>query len=198
MSTHSYQGARSHRALQPDRPRHFVAPSSSPLRVALDAGQDPDVEVSQVKNGGNATVDGYEVIYQQPFTFLPGIWQNFGFTGNYTRVNSDEILGFSENAFNATVYFENDRFSARVSTAYRDAYQTDRPNGAGRDERGYSDTTNIDLAMAYKLNDTIDLTFEAINLTDEFEQQVFDAGDLVNVYHHTGTEYIFGIRWSPK
>ncbi|MDH4054136.1 MAG: TonB-dependent receptor [Gammaproteobacteria bacterium] len=175
-----------------------VAPSSSPLRVALDAGQDPNVEVSQVQNGGNATVDGYEIIYQQPFTFLPGIWQNFGFTGNYTRVNSDEILGFSENAFNATVYFENDRFSARVSTAYRDAYQTNRPNGAGRDERGYSDTTNIDLAMAYKLNDTIDLTFEAINLTDEFEQQVFDAGDLVNVYHHTGTEYIFGIRWSPK
>jgi TonB-dependent receptor len=175
-----------------------VAPSSSPLRVALDAGQDPNVEISQVQNGGNAKVDGYELIYQQPFTFLPGVWQNFGFTGNYTRVNSDDINGFSENAWNATFYFENDRFSARVSTAYRDAYLTRSPNGAGRDERGVDKTTNVDMAMSYKLNDSVDLTFEAINLTDEFEHQIFDAANLTNVYHHTGTEYIFGVRWSPS
>jgi iron complex outermembrane recepter protein len=175
-----------------------VPPASSPLRNLLDAGGDPNVEVSQIQNGGNAKVDGWELIYQQPFTFLPGIWQNFGFTGNYTHVNSDEINGFSPDAFNATVYFENDRFSARVSVAQRDAYQTNSPNGAGRDERGYAATTNVDMAMAYQLNDEIDLTFEAINLTDEFEQQVFDVADLVNVYHHTGTEFIFGVRWSPK
>jgi TonB-dependent receptor len=176
-----------------------VAPSSSPLRVLLDAGQDPDVEVRQVQNGGNAKVDGWELIYQQPFSFLPGGWANFGFTGNYTHVDSKEILGFSPDAFNATLYYENDRFSARISVAQRDAYQTDRANAtSGRDERGYSDTTNVDMAMAFKLNDTIDLTFEAINLTDEYEHQVFDVADLVNVYHHTGTEYIFGIRWAPN
>ncbi len=173
-----------------------LAPASSPLRVALDAGQDPNVEISQVQNGGSAELNGFELIYQQPFTFLPGVWQNFGFAGNYTYVDSDEIIGFSPNAFNATVYFESDRLSARVSSAYRDAYRTTAPNDAGRDERGWDSTFNLDFAMAYRLRDNLDITFEAINLTDEYEQQIFDAADLVNVYHHTGTEYLLGLRWS--
>lgn len=172
-----------------------LPPSSSPLRNLLDAGQDPMVEIRAVENGGAATVQGFELTYQQPFTFLPAPFDGFGFQGNYTYVDSDEIRGFSPNAYNATLYYEKDRFSARVSAAYRDAYQTDAPNAAGRDERGYDATTNIDFASSYKLNDNFDITFEAINLTDEFEQQIFDAGDLVNVYHHTGTEYLLGVRY---
>lgn len=175
-----------------------LAPASSPLRVALDAGQDPNVEVSQVQNGSNAELNGFELVYQQPFSFLPGFWQNFGFAGNYTHVDSDEILGFSPDAFNATLYFENERVSARVSSAYRDAYQTREANDAGREERGYDATLNVDLSVSYRLNDRIDLTFEAINLTDEYEHQIFDAADLVNVYHHTGTEFLFGVRWSAE
>jgi TonB-dependent receptor len=173
-----------------------LAPASSPLRVALDAGQDPEVEVSQVENGGDASLEGVEIIYQQPFTFLPGVWQNFGFAGNYTYVDSDEILGFSPHAFNATVYYEDNRLSARFSGAYRDAYRTDDPNDAGRNERGWDSTFNLDFALSYQLNENIDLTFEALNLTDEYEHQIFDAADLVNVYHHTGREYLFGIRWT--
>jgi len=169
-----------------------LPPASSPLRVALDAGGDPLIEISQTQNGGNAKVDGFEVIYQQPFA------EYFGFTGNYTKVNSDEITGFSKNAYNATVYYENETFSARVSAAYRDAYETNAPNSSGRNARGYDSTMNVDLAMAYNLNDTMTLTFEALNLTDEYEHQVFDAADLVYVYHHTGTEYILGFRWTPN
>jgi len=176
-----------------------LPPPSSPLEVALSAGGDPEVEISQVSNGGDASVDGFEVIYQQPFSFLPGIWSNFGFTGNYTNVDSDEIIGFSEDAFNATLYYEDDKFSARVSTAYRSEFQTRLPSSStGRDERGYDATTNVDLAMAYRLNDTMDLTLEVLNLTDEYENQLFDIADLVYVYHHTGTEYILGFRWSPE
>lgn len=173
-----------------------LAPASSPLRVALDAGQDPQVELSQVQNGGDASLNGFEVIYQQPFTFLPGIGQNFGFAGNYTYVDSDEIIGFSPNAFNATLYFEDNRLSARLSAAYRDAYQTREANDDGRDERGVDSTFNLDFALSYQWSETVDLTFEAINLTDEYEHQIFDSADLVNVYHHTGREFLFGVRWT--
>ncbi len=169
-----------------------LAPASSPLRVDLDAGGDPDVEINQTQNGGSATVDGFEVIYQQQFG------EFFGFTGNFTHVNSDEIIGFSEDAWNATFYYESDRFTARVSTAYRDPYTTRSPGGNGRGARGYDETTVVDLAMVYNLNDDMAITFEALNLTDEYENQLFDAGDLVYVHHHTGTEYILGFRWSPN
>ena len=172
-----------------------LPPASSPLFNLIQGGGDPLVEIAQVSNGGSAKLKGIELAYQQPFTFLPAPFNNFGFQGNYTYVDSDEILGFSPNAFNATIYFEDDRLSARLSAAYRDAYQTNAPNSAGRDERGYDATTNFDFASSYKINDNFDVTFEAINLTDEFEQQIFDSADLVNVYHHTGREFLFGVRY---
>ena len=173
-----------------------LPPASSPLFNLIQSGGDPLVEISQVSNGGSASLKGFELAYQQPFTFLPAPFNNLGFQGNYTYVDSDEILGFSPNAFNATLYYENERLSARISAAYRDAYQTNAPNSSGRDERGYDATTNVDFSSSYKLSDNLDITFEAINLTDEFEQQIFDAADLVNVYHHTGREFLFGVRYT--
>lgn len=172
-----------------------LPPASSPLFNLIQAGGDPLVEINQVANGGSASIQGFEIAYQQPFSFLPAPFNDFGFQGNYTYVDSDEIIGFSPNAYNATLYYENDRFSARISGAYRDAYVTDRAAANGRNERGYDSTFNLDFASSFRLTEQIDLTFEAINLTDEFEQQIFDAADLVNVYHHTGTEYLFGVRW---
>lgn len=176
-----------------------LPPASSPLYNLLQAGQDPLVEINQISNGGSASLQGFEVAYQQPFSFLPGFWSDFGFQGNFTHVESDEILGFSPNAYNATLYYENDRFSARLSAAYRDAYITrrarDSGSAAGREERGVDSSFNLDFASSFQLNDQIDLTFEAINLTDEFETQIFDQADLINVYHHTGTEFLFGARY---
>lgn len=173
-----------------------LPPASSPLFNLIDAGGDPLVEISQVSNGGSASIQGFEVAYQQPFTFLPGPFDNFGFQGNYTYVDSDEIIGFSPNAYNATLYYEDDRLSARISAAYRDAYVTRNASSNGRNERGVDSSFNLDFASSYQVNDMIDVTFEAINLTDEFEHQIYDAGNLPNVYHHTGTEYLFGIRAS--
>ena len=114
----------------------------------------------------------------------------FGAQSNYKFRPRDYFYGL----FN----YEDDKFSARVSTAYRDPYQTRSPNSSGRDERGYESTTNVDFAMAYRLTDTMDLTLEVLNLTDEYENQLFDIADLVFVHHHTGTEFILGFRWSPE
>ncbi len=171
-----------------------LPPASSPLFNLIQAGGDPLVEISQVSNGGSASIQGFEVAYQQPFTFLPAPFHNFGFQGNYTYVDSDEIIGFSPNAYNATLYYEDDRLSARISAAYRDAYVDRAASSNGRNERGVDASFNLDFASSYQVNDMIDVTFEAINLTDEFEHQIYDIGDLPTVYHHTGTEFLFGIR----
>ncbi len=176
-----------------------LPPASSPLFNDLQAGQDPLVTISQTTNGGPGSIQGFELAYQQPFSFLPGLLSNTGFQGNYTHVDSDDILGFSPNAFNATVYYEDDRFSARLSGAYRDAYITRaaRTSGSaiGRDERGVESSFNLDFASSLQVSEQVDLTFEAINLTDEYEHQIYDTADLVNVYHHTGTEFLIGARF---
>ena len=36
-----------------------------------------------------ATIEGYELSYQQDFTFLPGFWKNFGVQANYTHLTSE-------------------------------------------------------------------------------------------------------------
>lgn len=169
-----------------------VAGPISPLRDALDAGLDPIVAVSQTENGSDASVSGIEIVYQQPLTFLPV--EGFGFTGNYTYVDSDEITNISPVSYNATLYYENDKFDARISGSYRDAFQTRSPRSDGREERGVAETFNVDFASSYKINENFELSFEAINLTDEFEHQTFDRLELPTLYHHTGRNFLFGVR----
>ncbi|WDI30079.1 TonB-dependent receptor [Hyphococcus flavus] len=174
-----------------------VASPTSPLGMDLAGGADPDVEIEQVVNGDSAKIKGLEFIYQQPFSSLPGPFGNTGFIGNYTYVSSDEIIGFSDHAFNATFYYEDNRLGARVTGAYRSDYLTTNPRSSdGREERGVASTFNLDFAMQYALTDSIELTFDALNLTDQYEHQTFDMLGLPTLYHHTGRNFLFGARYN--
>ncbi|PHR92820.1 MAG: TonB-dependent receptor [Robiginitomaculum sp.] len=173
-----------------------VAGVTSPLGELLALGQDPLVEINQRINGDDASLSGFEIVYQQPFTFLPAPFDQFGFTGNFTHVSSDDIIGFSPNSFNTTLYYENDKFSARFSGAYRDAYVTRNARTSdGREERGVASSFNLDFAASYQYTDALTFTFEAVNLTDEHEHQTFDQLLLPTLYHHTGRNFLVGAKY---
>lgn len=44
-------------------------------------------------NGGAARYRGYELSYQQQFTFLPGLWRGLGLNMNYTKVETKGDYG---------------------------------------------------------------------------------------------------------
>jgi iron complex outermembrane receptor protein len=163
-------------------------------------------------NGEGGKLEGFELSYQQPFTFLPGFWSNFGTILNFTAVESEiqyvnpittltdtaDLTGLSRRAWNATLYYETERFGARVSAAFRDEF-LDPVNGApGRDGNnleGVEETLTIDAALRYKVTDNIDLSLEGLNLTDEFQDQWVDAdANRPSFYHHTGRNYLLGVR----
>ena len=49
--------------------------------------------------------------------------------------------------------------------------------------------------MRYKVTDNIDLSLEGLNLTDEFQDQWVDAAaNRPSFYHHTGRNYLLGVR----
>jgi len=50
--------------------------SDSPLGVLLAAGEDPAVIIEQPVNGGTGTIQGFELVYQQPFSALPAPFDN--------------------------------------------------------------------------------------------------------------------------
>lgn len=158
-------------------------------------------------DGGDLT--GFEISYQQPFSFLPGFWSNFGLILNYTGVESEikyvtptnttvenDLTGLSKSAYNATLYWENEIVSARVSAAYRDAYLTTVPGRNDNNVEGTEETLSIDASASWTVTPQLDLTLEALNLTDEFQDQYVDsAGDRLSYYHHQGRQYLLGARY---
>ena len=162
-------------------------------------------------NGPGGDLDGYEISYQQPFTFLPGALSNFGFIGSYTNVESDldyldldgnvettkPLTNLSDETTSATIYYETDKFSGRVSVASRSGYLTNAVGRDGNDEEGTNSTTNVDASFSYQLNDNLKFTFEALNLTDEVDDQWVgsDAEQRLSYYHSTGIQYNLGVQY---
>jgi TonB-dependent receptor len=174
-----------------------------------------DFTIPATTKGG--PVKGYEISYQQPFSFLPGAWSNFGAILNYTGVESEityltvsgpagaapvitevtnDLTGLSKSAYNATLYFDNKVFSARVAAAYRSDYLTTVPGRNGNDVEGTASTLNIDFSSSYNINDHFTVSLEALNLTDEVQDQwVGEAADRLSYYHHQGVQYYLGARF---
>ena len=113
-----------------------------------------DVTARQFSDAPGGYLRGLEFNYQQDFTFLPGFLSNFGAILNYTYIKSElkfildpgnpaatvpvpqttgkaPFLGVSPKALNATLYYETDRFRARVSVAHRKGYSATYPIAGG-------------------------------------------------------------------
>ena len=169
-------------------------------------------------NTEGGDVDGFEISYQQPFTVLPGFFSHFGVILNYTDVQSEieylsppvivngvalpqqtvknDLTGLSKSAYNATLYWENEVFSARVAAAYRDDYLTTVPGRNNNDVEGTIETLNVDFSATWTVTPALDITLEALNLTDEFQDQfVGEASDRLSFYHHQGRQYLLGARY---
>ena len=86
----------------------------------------------------------------------------------------------------------------RASASYRDAFLTTVPGRNSNDVEGTIETFNVDLAAAYNVNEQLEITFEAINLTDRENEQFVDTNNRVFVFHHTGREYLVGARYALR
>lgn len=160
-------------------------------------------------SGGKLT--GFEINIQQPFSFLPGAFKNMGVLLNYTHVKSkidyqvsptstsvirDDLLNLSPKSANATLYFEDDTISARVSVSRRSGFLTRVPGQNNNDVEGKNATTNVDLSFTYKLGNGLELTLEGVNLTNEANDQFISrARNSAVVYNVTGREYLVGMRY---
>nr|WP_206185399.1 TonB-dependent receptor [Sphingosinicella sp. CPCC 101087] len=199
-------------------PVSVLVPSSpAALDPALRAA--PIWQISTIGNGEGATLNGLELSLQAPFRFLPGFLSNFGGLVNATFVDSDAdyrvsgpaiipggglqaetrtstLFGLSKRAFNGTLYYDDDRFSARVSVSYRSRF-IDASGGTGNIFEGYNSTINVDAALRYQLTDNIELSLEGINLTDEYRDRFVDI-DANRAYenNHFGRTILFGARFT--
>jgi TonB-dependent receptor len=181
--------------------------------------------VTQPVNSEGGSLKGAEIGLQMPFRFLPAPFNNFGILANYTYVTSkieypltsapnapvvrQDLVGLSKHGANATLYYEDKLFSIRGSVSYRSGFLTNVPGRNGvsppssnaaqptfNDVEGNSSTINVDMAASLAITPNISLTFEGVNLTDEYVDQYIDSqADRVSVNHHTGRQFYFGARF---
>ncbi|UOV06692.1 TonB-dependent receptor [Pseudoxanthomonas sp. F37] len=176
------------------------------------AGVNDDFVFSVPLNTPGGELTGFEANYTQPFTFLPGKFANLGVQLNYTYVDSQiqyltstgansfktDLTGLSKHSWNATLYYEGERFSGRVSATNRDDFLLQVPaTESGFDVHGQTGTTTVDASVRYKINDKLELSLEGINLTDEPQESwVQNAnGQLPLDYSETGRQYLLGLRY---
>jgi TonB-dependent receptor len=170
-------------------------------------------QLTAAVNTEGGPLKGFEVSYQQPFRFLPGPLSNLGVQLNYTHVESEidycanalctvfqtaDLVNLSPASWNATLYYEDDAFSARVSAASRDGYIQNVPGRNGNSIEGKKETLNIDASAAWQISEQVEVTFEALNLTDEENHQFVGDGldrESTSVFHHTGRQYFVGARY---
>ena len=162
--------------------------SGTPVYDAIVNGTDPnrEFEFRTTTNGEGATIKGVELGLNLPFSaFTSGALSDFGVLGNVTYVDSNQEVNFggtlydasfpgvSKYSANGTVYYDNGRFSVRVSGAYRSDYNTGN-SGNGNFLEGFDSTFNLDASIRYKLTDKVELLVDGNNLTDQYRYRWTD------------------------
>ncbi len=166
---------------------------------------------STAANSEGTKMDGFEVVYQQSFTGLPGIWSHFGFTGNYSYVDAETtvvrsgrevtvpLAGMSNNSWNATLFYETPRWGSRVSVNNRDDYVTNNLGANGNVSEATTGPIRWDMSAFWHYNKHFSLTLEGINLSDE-EERLYTTGDgtmdLIREVNFSGRQYFLGVRWN--
>ena len=175
----------------------------------LFQGQSPSAiyNFNRPVNGKGATIGGVELALQRDFDFLPAPFDRFGLVANVTYAQGKssatidgavvtlDLLQLSRWSSNATLYYETERWGARVSSAYRSGYL----NGIGGDGdigSGYHASNNVDVAAHYNLADGLKVVVEGINLTDQpIDQYTDTAADRVLAYTRSGRTFTFGVTY---
>ncbi|WP_031230683.1 TonB-dependent receptor [Asticcacaulis sp. YBE204] len=195
-----------------------IAPySTTGLPVSLIANTGvaatDDFSISNVINTPGGPLKGFELNYQQPFTFLPGKLSNFGTLLNYTYVDSQidyftstavgattvkaDLLNLSKKAYNATLYYEDGPFQARVSMNYRDGYLRAVPGGFNTDLGGIESATYYDASVSYQLTKRVSISLEALNLGNEAHVSWDDSKThRVGDYREAGRQFYLGVRYN--
>lgn len=198
-----------------DLPAAVIAPTSPASQTPEGICGNPEGcwEISELTNGPGATVKGLEIAFQAPFSAfysaLPPVIRGMGFIGNVTLVDSDTSYDFSGNtvkerlidlsnqSYNATLYYEDSKLSSRISLATRSDYLQAGPNANGNLWEFVEDNTRLDFSSSYNLTENLQISLEALNLTDaHLDVKVdIDANRRLR-YDRTGRNFLLGARYT--
>lgn len=170
-------------------------------------------------NRSGGTVSGVEIAALHFFDYLPGWLSGFGVQANYTYTDSEDknaandlgneknflenvvaadggLEGFSENAYNLIAFYDKENFQARIAYNWRDSFLKHR-SGPTVGSTGLPQHVDaygqLDFSTSYDISETLTISAEAINLTDESVLEYADIRERVILKQYTGRRYQVGI-----
>lgn len=153
--------------------------------------------VTQPVNASDGTLDGIELGFVYFPDYLPGFLRGLGATGSFTKLDSEqtipltntageiigedksEFFGVSDTSYNLTLAYDRAGLGARLSYVWRDdsinrneARIFANPIGIWR-----AAEESLDLQVSYDVNEHLAFSFDAVNLTEELQQEYYAFGD---------------------
>ncbi len=193
---------------------------------AVTKGDPGNWSISRTTNSAvTSNIRGLELGLQMPFRFLPGPLTHLGMIANLTLTDSNvnysvagaattvaanatgivtaststvsgPFVNASKTQYNFTLYYEDSRFGARVSYAYRGPYYDSTSGNNGNVFDGFGAIKTVDASVRYTVMKGIDLTLDATNLLDTYIYHFNDVNAQRNFeYYHTGRTLTFGARY---
>lgn len=170
-------------------------------------------DIRELQQGPGADIKGIEIGFQAPFSAfyggLPPVLRDMGVVANYTYVDSEvdyqffdntiteRLLGLSNGQYNATLYYEDSKFSARASLAYRSDFLGAGPNQNENLWQFNESETRLDASSSYNVTENLKVTLEALNLLNTPGSQLVDIdAERRNVFSRQGRTYLLGARVS--
>jgi TonB-dependent receptor len=126
-------------------------------------------------NTGDARIRGFELAYQQQFSWLPGVWRGLGAFANFTYTQAEGNFGTTlfqkqlanqrPRTVNAGVSYVAYGWQLRLLGNWDDRFYR---SGAGASSTYADPRFILDFKGQYRISQRYELFFEAMNLTNEF------------------------------
>jgi TonB-dependent receptor len=165
--------------------------------------------ITRPENAPDGRILGAELNWQQTLSFLPGFWSNFGVFANYTYTDAHmklgrtyegrskfDLPGQSESTYNASVFYEADGFSVRLSYTGRSDYLDEISADDSRLDLFWEGRSQLDLTASYDINDVFEVYFEGKNLTDTAGVRYYGTRERTYEYEKFGAIYFLGARFN--
>ncbi|MCL1065532.1 TonB-dependent receptor [Shewanella olleyana] len=181
--------------------------------------QNPDTDnpigsFEQWQNGQGGYVQGIEASFSLDFGLFADVLNGFGtvMSGSYNESEVKEtsdsesttLPGLSEKTFNATVYYENSGFEARVSSRYRSDFLGEvTAISLTRQNVNVKAETVVDAQIGYDFSESgidalygLSVLLQVNNLTNEpFTSYTGDDARHVRDYQNYGRNYMLGANY---
>ncbi len=161
-----------------------------------------------VANADDGFIAGLELVYQQDFDNGFGFLGNVSFIESEVELNSpgregDKVPFFNQAdlIYNVQVYYENNKFSARLAYNYQSEAIFDEISSDVLEDIYRNDQESLDLKLTYNFNENWSVYLTGKNLTDEtdftFYRNVNPSYIAENPgYEVYGREFRLGITWT--